>query len=112
MLYLGIALFIVSFLLILSLKKIGELDTALETARMDARKAYYQANCDIQAARNEFNTQKHKADLVVEDAKQRMEEFKKQPMVAAMTDNQVSVLAEMLAVHIRDIFEAKKELVN
>ena len=50
--------------------------------------------------------------LIEEDAKKRMEEFRKHPIIAAMTDQQVQILAEMLVAHIRQLMEEKKEYVN
>lgn len=52
------------------------------------------------------------AELVENDAAQRIEEFKKHPIIAVMTDGQVYALSEMLAVHIREIMDAKKEYIN
>lgn len=53
-----------------------------------------------------------RASLIEEDAKQRMEEFKKHPTIACMTDGQVQVLAEAVASVVRTLVEGKKEYVN
>ena len=52
------------------------------------------------------------AKLIEKDAKARIAEFNKRPVIACMTDNQVQILAEMLAVHVRQIIDSKKEFVN
>lgn len=53
-----------------------------------------------------------KARLVIEDAKQRMEDFKKRPSIACMTDQQVLILSEMISAQIREILDSPKEYVN
>ena len=52
------------------------------------------------------------AKLIEKDAKARIAEFNKRPVIACMTDNQVQILAEMLAVHVHQIIDSKKEFVN
>ena len=52
------------------------------------------------------------AELVENDAAQRIEEFKKHPIIACMSEGQVQILAEMLSYHLREILEDKKEWVN
>jgi len=46
------------------------------------------------------------------DIAARYEEMRKVPQLACMTDQQVNVLAEMLAIHIRDIVNRDDEYVN
>jgi hypothetical protein len=76
------------------------------TADRDARKQ------EVIRLTNKLIEVQNRADLVESDAAQRMEEFKKHPTIACMTDGQVSILAEMLAIHLRQILESKKEWVN
>lgn len=59
------------------------------------------------AAKEAVAAEKIKTD----DIAARYEEMRKVPQIACMTDEQVRVLAEFLAVHIREILE-KKEYVN
>ena len=67
---------------------------------------------EVKRVTNKLIEVQNKANLTEEDAKARIEEFKKLPMIACMTDNQVHILAEMLAIHVRQILEIKKEWVN
>ena len=60
---------------------------------------------DIKKAEKEYETQ-------AEDLEARFQELKKVPVIAAMTDQQVSVLGELLAMHIEKILGEKRNYVN
>lgn len=67
---------------------------------------------DIKRLTDKLIEVQNNATLIEKDAKARIDEFKKQPVIACMTDNQVQILAEMVASHVRQILEAKKEYIN
>lgn len=70
------------------------------------------ARAEVKRITNKMIEVQNHATLVEKDAASRMEEFKKHPTIACMTDGQVSILAEMLAIHLRDILSSPKEYVN
>lgn len=73
---------------------------------LDARVA------EVKRLTNKLIEVQNHSNLVEQDAARRIEEFKKQPMIACMSDGQVQVLAEMLAIRFQDILNAKKEYIN
>lgn len=60
-----------------------------------------------EATKAEKEYEKHTKDLET-----RFQELKNVPVIAAMTDNQVSVLGEMLAIELKKIMEYKRDYVN
>ncbi len=76
------------------------------TAERDSRVS------EVARVTNKLIEVQNRANLVENDAKDRMEEFKKHPMIACMSDAQVTILAEMLAIHLRQILNSKEEYVN
>jgi peptidoglycan hydrolase CwlO-like protein len=70
------------------------------------------ARDEVKRLTNKLIEVQNRANLVVKDSAERMEEFKRHPMIAAMTDGQVTILAEMLAIHLRDILQHEKEYIN
>ena len=81
-------------------------EATLLKAQRDEREA------EVKRLTNKLIQVQNHSTLVEEDSKARIDEFKKLPIIACMTDNQVHILAEMLAVHVRQILEIKKEWVN
>ena len=73
---------------------------------------YESARSEVVRLTNKMIETENKSQLIEKDFTQRMEDFKKHPTIACMTDGQVTILAEMLAIHIREIMDAKKEYVN
>lgn len=86
---------------------------AIQTYRLHVE-ASKRVDLEIQLdnVKTDNNAIARNAKLEVEDIKARYEEIRKVPHIAYMTDNQVQVLAEILAVHVREILNSPKELVN
>ena len=93
----------------------NRLITNLRNQDQDMRNAQGEtgvARAEVKRVTNKLIEVQNRANLIEEDAKARMEEFKKVPLLACMTDNQVRILAEMLVIQMRAILEVKKEYVN
>ena len=67
---------------------------------------------EVKRLTNKLIEVRNHATLIEKAAAESMEEFKKHPTLACFTDGQVSILAEMLAISLRQILESKKEYVN
>lgn len=70
------------------------------------------AKAEVKRITNKLIEIQNKSTLIEKDSKERMEDFKKHPLIACMTDVQISVLAEMLAIRLEDILGKEKEYIN
>jgi peptidoglycan hydrolase CwlO-like protein len=93
----------------------NSLVTQLRNQDQDLRNVqgdYGVAREEVKRLTNTLIEVQNRANLVTKDAADRMAEFKKHPTIACMTDGQVAILAEMLAIHLRDILSHSKEYIN
>ena len=95
-----------------AIRRIDILTDERDSAVLNLKHEYQVGRNEVQRLTNKLIEVQNHATLIEKDAAERVEEFKKHPLIACMSDGQVSILAEMLAISLRQILESKKEYVN